>query len=104
MWHCKQCWDDPQHPVDCGEIPHCIRTLPERSKLYISPFKLDTNLGRTTGYNLESKYFVYRTLTGIIHTNPRNKRAIHLYSGSLGAFLQSSKDKVDEGHDLQHLV
>lgn len=93
---CEDCCKEPQAPIDCGQIPQCIASLPRRSTLFISPFKLDTNLGRTSGYNLHTTPYVYRTLSGVINTNPINKRANMLYTGTLGAYLQSSSHQVNQ--------
>ncbi|KID83911.1 DNA helicase PIF1, ATP-dependent [Metarhizium guizhouense ARSEF 977] len=101
---CEDCCKEPQAPIDCGQVPQCIASLPRRSTLFISPFKLDTNLGRTSGYNLHTTPYVYRTLSGVINTNPINERANMLYSGTLGAYLQSSSHRVDQHQNLEHLI
>ncbi|KHO10729.1 endo-1,4-beta-xylanase-like protein [Metarhizium robertsii ARSEF 23] len=101
---CEDCCKEPRAPIDCGQVPQCIASLPRRSTLFISPFKLDTNLGRTSGYNLHTIPYVYRTLSGVINTNPINERANMLYSGTLGAYLQSSPHRVDQHQNLEHLI
>jgi hypothetical protein len=101
---CESCYSHPKHPIDCGTPPLCIQRLPHRSRKFISPFQLDTNLGRTTGYNLNAIPFLYRTLKGVINTNPKNPRAIALYSGMLGAWLESHRcNQYDQGHDQDAL-
>jgi hypothetical protein len=47
---------------------------------------------------------VYRTLSGVINTNPINERASKLYSGTLGAYLESSPHRVDQHQNLEHLI
>ena len=101
--HCPSCVSNPQPPVDVGWIPECIQNLPQSSCLYFSPFRIATNLGRTSGYNPQARYFNYRTITGRMVTQPQNMRAILLYSGSLGAFLETSQNPLDRDHNLQHL-
>ena len=89
---CKRCVSSPEPPVDCGKPPPCILALPQRSRKFLSPFKLDVNLGRTTGYNTSATPFTYRTLTGKVVVNTRNKEAIALYSGCLGAWLEANRN------------
>ncbi|KAK9444150.1 DNA helicase PIF1, ATP-dependent [Metarhizium brunneum] len=101
---CEDCCKEPRAPTDCGQVPQCIASLPRRSTLFISPFKLDTNLGRTSGYNLHTTPYVYRTLSGVINTNPINERANMLYTGTLGAYLQSSPHRVDQHQNFEHLI
>lgn len=101
---CKKCLVDPRHPIDVGPQPHCIATLEQRSTKFLSPFQLDTNLGRTSGYNLRAVSHTYRTLTGRMARRTQNPRAIALYSGVLGAWLESSRhNRYDLDHDLVKL-
>ena len=98
--HCETCFKNPQAPVDVGPLPRCLLDLPQRSRMFLSPFSLDTNLGRTEGYNTNATPFTYRTLTGRIVTQPRNERAIALYSGAIAAWLESNAhNRADRGHD-----
>ena len=102
---CKPCFKNPGCPVDCGRIPQCICNLHPRSQHFLSPFKLDTNLGRTQGYNVDAIPFTYRTLSGLMNLNPQNKRSVALYLGALGAFLESHRgNQWDQGHDQAGLL
>jgi hypothetical protein len=97
---CEVCDREAQPPIDVGALPKCIRQLPQRSRKFLSPFRIDTNLGRTTGYNLSATPYLYRTLSGRIQTRTRNPRAIALYSGVIGAWLESSAhNKPDQNHN-----
>jgi hypothetical protein len=101
---CKECVSSPRPPVDCGKPPPCILALPQRSRKFLSPFKLNVNLGRTTGYNTSAIPFTYRTLTGKVVVNTQNKEAIALYSGCLGAWLEANRDnKWYQGHNQELL-
>lgn len=98
---CKTCFRNPQPPIDVGVQPQCIADLPLRSTKFLSPFQLDSNLGRTSGYNLGATPFTYRTLTGKMAWRTQNPRAIALYSGVLGAWLESSRhNRHDRDHDI----
>ncbi len=98
---CKTCFTDPQPPIDVGEQPQCIAALPLRSTKFLSPFQLDSNLGRTSGYKITATPFTYRTLTGRMTWRTQNPRAIALYSGVLGAWLESSRhNRHDRDHDV----
>jgi hypothetical protein len=37
---CDNCCNEPQAPIDCGQVPQCIASLPRRSTLFISPFRI----------------------------------------------------------------
>jgi hypothetical protein len=101
---CKTCFINPQPPIDVGEQPACIASLPLRSTKFLSPFQLDTNLGRTCGYNTSAIPFTYRTQTGKMAWRTQNPRAIALYSGVLGAWLESSRhNRYDRDHDVELL-
>jgi hypothetical protein len=101
---CNACTVNPRSPVDVGARPACIANLPQRSTKFLSPFQLDSNLGRTSGYNLAAIPFTYRTLTGRIVWRTQNPRAIALYSGVLGSWLESSRhNRADNDHDLEVL-
>jgi hypothetical protein len=98
---CNACVDNPRQPIDVGPQPQCITRLPLRSTKFLSVFQLDSNLGRTSGYNLAATPFNYRTLTGRIIWRTQNPRAIALYSGVLGAWLESSAyNRFDRGHNI----
>jgi len=101
---CTKCIQEPRNPVDVGPRPMCIATLEARSTKFLSPFQLDSNLGRTSGYNLRAVPFNYRTLTGRMAYRTQNPRAIALYSGVLGAWLETSRyNRHDQDHDLTKL-
>jgi hypothetical protein len=101
---CNVCVINPRAPIDVGPQSQCITRLPLRSTKFLSPFQLDSNLGRTSGYNLTATPYNYRTLTGKIVWRTQNPLAIALYSGVLGAWLDSSAhNHHDRDHDLQLL-
>jgi hypothetical protein len=98
--HCETCFRNPRPPINVGPLPRCLLDLPQRSRMFLSPFSLSTSLGRTQGYNTNATPFTYRTLTGRITTRPRNERAIALYSGTIAAWLESNAhNRADQGHD-----
>lgn len=98
---CNICIDEPRPPINVGAQPECIASLPLRSAKFLSPFQLDSNLGRTSGYNLAATPFNYRTLSGKIIWRTQNPRAIALYSGVLGAWLESSRhNRYDRDHNI----
>src|SRR6185295_10255590 len=67
-------------------IPTCIKDAPYAKRKYLSPVCLHTSLGRSAGANL---FVEYRTLTGQMGYS-KNRRALTLYSGMLGTFLQQA--------------
>lgn len=100
---CYSCNIKPRLPPNSGPWPVELIELPQRSRIFLSPVSLQTNLGRTQSYNQShNPYSTYRTLTGKMNLT-RNRRAIALYTGCIGAYLESSKNRFDEGHDLELL-
>ena len=65
-------------------IPTCIQDVPYAKRKYLSPVYLHTSLGRSAGANA---FVEYRTMTGQMGYS-KNRRALTLCSGMLGAFLQ----------------
>jgi hypothetical protein len=94
---CLACVKKPTLPADCGQIPDCILTLLKPYRRCLSPFRLHTNLGRTQGWS-QNRAMTYYTLTGQIMYRAINPRAIALFSGALGAYLESdASDAIDWG-------
>ena len=102
---CHACRKKPRPALDVGPWPSLLLDLPKRSRSYLSPLKLNCNLGRTQSHSATTNYHnpwsTYRTLTGIIiflivgayslgnmYLTP-NDRALCLYGGIMGAFLMS---------------
>jgi hypothetical protein len=103
--HCHKCYQNPQTPVNAGPLPQCLNNLSQRSRIFFSPFSLNTGLGRTQGYNTSATPFTYCTLTGRITTRPGNDRAVALYSGTIAAWLESNAhNRADQGHDQLALM
>ena len=109
---CKRCGPLPESAAlvrarehRLGPWPEVLQTLPSRSRLFLSPLTFFTNLGRTLGATTTlNPARTYRTVSGQMQVT-RNLRATALYSGLLGAFLESSSAHatVDVNHDWQHL-
>jgi hypothetical protein len=100
---CKLCRTKPGAPVNAGPWPSCLLTLPQRSRVFLSPLTLQTSLGRTHSHQaVHNQYTTYRTVTGRMNVT-HNTRAIALFSGTIGAYLESSGNGIDRGHDLVHL-
>ncbi|KAN0070380.1 hypothetical protein V8E54_011249, partial [Elaphomyces granulatus] len=98
--HCETCFRNARPPINVGPLPRCLLDLPQRSRMFLSPFSLSTSLGRTEGYNTNAIPFTYRTLTGRITTRPRNAHAIALYAGTIAAWLESNAhNRANRGHD-----
>ena len=62
---CEGCTKKPKAPPTSGPWPEELLCLEQRSRPFLSPIILTTNLGRTTGAgdNVDHQY-TYRTLTG----------------------------------------
>jgi hypothetical protein len=99
----KLCRMEPGVPVNAGPWPSCLLTLPQRSRVFLLPLTLQTSLGRTYSYQaVHNLYTIYRTVTGRMNLT-YNTRAIVLFSGTIGAYLESSRNGIDRGYDLVHL-
>ncbi|CAG8445138.1 2792_t:CDS:2 [Gigaspora rosea] len=70
-------------PPIISPIPSEIQSVPMFHCKYLSPISLFCSLGRTPGSN---PYMTYRFLNGDISLS-KNTRALQLYSGTIGAFL-----------------
>jgi hypothetical protein len=65
---CRECRKKPRGALDAGPWPPILLNLPKRSRMYLSPLKLNCNLGRTQSHsasNYHNPWSTYRTLTGI---------------------------------------
>lgn len=117
---CRKRTEQREAP-DIGGWPQVLLSVPQYSRSYLSFVKLNCNLGRTqshSGQNWHNPYSTYRTLTGTKGrgwmqaneigkmTTAPNVRAIHLYSGSIGTFLQSEEARSFdlENHNWVHLA
>ena len=76
-------------------LPEEIISVPLHKRRYLSPVFLHNSLGRIPNSNPYSKY---RSLTGQMNYS-HNIRAHTLYSGALGAFLESNKDRDPSDQD-----
>src|SRR5215469_15549205 len=84
-------------PPQVGDIPQEIKAVPQSARPYLSPISLNCSLGRTTAdgnvihnayeHNVNN-FMTYRFLSGTFGFS-KNPRAHALYSGTIGAFLQS---------------
>ena len=63
---CHQCDMSPRQPPHAGPWPDILVSVPQRSRMFLSPLTLQTSLGRTHGYRvIRNPYSTYRTLTGM---------------------------------------
>ena len=100
---CKACKTEPGLLINPGPWPKCLIDLPHRSRMFLSPLTLQTSLGRTQSHQpWNNPYSTYRTLTGRMNIT-RNPRAIALFSGVIGAYLESNQCKINSGHDINLL-
>ncbi|PKY55820.1 hypothetical protein RhiirA4_475561 [Rhizophagus irregularis] len=74
-------------------LPVEITSVPMHKRRFLSLVYLHCSLGRNPNSN---PYSQYRSLTGTMNYS-RNIRAHALYSGTLGAFLESNEDNNDVG-------
>jgi hypothetical protein len=66
---CGLCRKRPRKCVDAGPWPDVLKAIPQRSKMFLSPVKLNCNLGRTQSLSTGDRhnpYSTYRTLSGIL--------------------------------------
>ena len=100
---CKACKIKPGLLNNPGPWPKCLTDLPHRSRMFLSPLTLQTSLGRTQSHQpWNNPYSTYRTITGRMNIT-RNPRAIALFSGVIGAYLESNQSKINSGHDIKLL-
>ncbi|GBC19376.2 PIF1-like helicase domain-containing protein [Rhizophagus irregularis DAOM 181602=DAOM 197198] len=71
-------------------IPNEIQAIPIGKRMYLSPVFIHCSLGRTSGQS--AIYTEYRTLTGSMNLS-KNMRALTLYSGMLGAYLDNNSSR-----------
>ena len=65
---CRDCRKKPRGAINAGPWPSILVDIPKRSRMYLSPLKLNCNLGRTQSHsasNYHNPWSTYRTLTGI---------------------------------------
>jgi hypothetical protein len=64
---CTQCKRKPRSTIAAGPWPEALLQIPQRSKMFLSPVKLNCNLGRSqshSGTTYHNPYSTYRTLSG----------------------------------------
>ncbi len=76
-----------RYPPVLSPIPPQIKAVPMTYRKFLSPVYMNCSLGRTAGSN---PYTNYRFLNGNIFLS-KNYHALELYSGSIGAFLNSNE-------------
>jgi len=95
---CRACRNPPRKRcLKLYPIPSQIQTVPYGKRKYLSPIFLHSSLGRTG--NLSS-FSEYRSIRGTMSYS-KNYRALYLYSGMLGAFLENDEIKslwTDHSH------
>jgi hypothetical protein len=65
---CRECHREPRGAINAGPWPSLLLNIPQRSRMYLSPLKLNCNLGRTqshSGTQYHNPWSTYRTLSGI---------------------------------------
>jgi hypothetical protein len=65
---CVQCKKKPRRTLSAGPWPHVLTQIPPRSRMFLSPLKINCNLGRSQSHsssNYHNPYTTYRTLSGI---------------------------------------
>ncbi|GBB97346.1 hypothetical protein RclHR1_29720001 [Rhizophagus clarus] len=85
---CSICKSNPNRifPSYLIPIPPEIQAIPLSKRKYLSPIYLHSSIGRTPGVN---PFNQYRSIVGTMNYS-KNIRSFTLYSGMLGAFLESS--------------
>ncbi|GES90273.1 Pif1-like helicase domain-containing protein [Rhizophagus clarus] len=85
---CFICKSNPNRifPSYLIPIPPEIQAIPLSKPKYLSPIYLHSSMGRTPGVN---PFNQYRSIVGTMNYS-KNIRSFTLYSGMLGAFLESS--------------
>ena len=64
---CSLCKKNPREAPSAGPWPEVLLRIPQRSKMFLSPIKLNCNLGRTQSHSRDGNhnpYSTYRTLSG----------------------------------------
>ena len=91
---CSACKNNPSRifPQYLHPIPLEIQAIPLGKRKYLSPVYLHSSLGRTPGVN---PFNEYRSIVGTMNYS-KNIRSFTLYSGILGAFLESSENLNSE--------
>ena len=86
--------------INLGQILDYIFNLLKPSRKFLSLFKLYINLRRTQGWSSENRAMTYYTLTSQMIYRLINPRAIALFSGALGAYLErDAATAIDRGTD-----
>lgn len=66
---CTLCRKRSRKCVEADPWPDVLKAIPQRSKMFLSPVKLNCNLGRTQSHSTGDRhnpYSTYRTLSDII--------------------------------------
>ena len=87
---CPTCKNKPNRmfPPYLHPIPPEIQEIPLTKRKYLSPIYLHSSLGRTPGSNPFNEYC---SIVGTMNYS-KNIRSFTLYSGMLGAFLESTEN------------
>ncbi|CAG8534181.1 10477_t:CDS:1 [Cetraspora pellucida] len=80
------------YPPYLFPVPPEINLVPLHKCKYLSPIHLHCSLGRTSGAN---SFSGYRILAGTMNYS-KNIHSLYLYSGILGAYLNSSDSSVNQ--------
>jgi len=93
---CNACKNKPNRifPSYLLPIPPEIQAIPLSKRKYLSPIYLHSSMGRTPGSN---PFNEYRSIVGTMNYS-KNIRSFTLYSGMLGAFLESNNTANCENH------
>ncbi|CAG8804030.1 201_t:CDS:2, partial [Racocetra fulgida] len=75
-----------EHPTREASIPNALANVPMFHRRWLSPIRLNCSLGRAENTN---HFTHYRHLTGAFGLS-KNIRALYLYSGTMGAILDST--------------
>ena len=88
---CSSCKSERTHryPPILSPIPEEINAIPMTYRKNLSPIHMNCTLGRSLGSN---PYTNYRHLQGFINLS-KNKHALQLYSGLIGAFLNQEQNE-----------
>lgn len=66
---CSLCWKSPRKCISADPWPDSLTTIPQHSKMFLSPVKLNCNLGRTQSHSSgprHNSYSTYHTLSDIL--------------------------------------
>ena len=82
-------------------IPNEIKAVPLSRRMYLSPVFMHCSLGRNSANS--AIYSEYRTLTGTMNFS-KNMRALTLYSGMIGAYLENDIESNSNNNWLDNTL